>query len=51
MTCQPPPHAKHGPVLTFTVSTPHPAATGLASASTRPYRIAFATPSGSESVF
>jgi hypothetical protein len=51
MTCQPAPHAKHGRFLTFTISTPHFAATGLASASTRPYRIAFATPPGSESVF
>ena len=50
VACQPPPHAKHGPVLTFTVSTPHPAATGPASAFTRPHRIAFATLPGSESV-
>ena len=38
MTCQPPPHAKHGQVLTLTDSTPHPAATGPASASSHSLR-------------
>src|SRR5208282_3687025 len=34
VTCHPPPHAKHGPVLTFTAPHRPPP---------RPYRIAFAT--------
>jgi hypothetical protein len=48
MTCQPPPHAKHGLVLTFTLSTPHPAQPAPRTFSS-PIASHSATLSGSES--